>query len=281
MHMRLIASALALLIACAGHAVEITVTADPPLPIKNLVANPSVEEGDFEPAAWRFGTATPDNFVTRWENTGRTGSRSLRVLTKDKVMSGYWTQAVHVQPGVSYLFSGYYRTSGGRLLIYAKGNYKRDGVAMRLDERFYAGSRRGHWLSPVFLPPEAMTDPTVDEWVRFEIPLSIPPEVSEIALSLGSYFSPGEAWFDDISLAPATTVLKVTVMPWGAPLTGVRVVDDAGEQVYASPEMERIPDVFEFEVESVDASRSYEVIATHRDGTETRVAYPAPGGGGL
>ncbi len=123
-----------------------------------------------------------------------------------------------------------------------------------------------------------MTDPEVDEWVRFKLMLEIPPEVGEIALSLGSYFSPGEAWFDDISLAPTSTDLKITVMPWGAPLTGVRVVDDAGEQVYASPEMERIPDVFEFAVEGVDASRSYEVIATHRDGNETRVAYPALGG---
>lgn len=276
--MRTVAALLALFTVTAACAVEITVVADPPLPITNLVANPSIEEGDFEPAAWRFGTARPDNFDNRWESTGRTGSRSLHVLTKDKVMSGYWTQAVQVEPGRDYIFSGHYRTSGGRLLMFAKANYKRDGVAMHLDERVYAGSRRDHWLSPVFLPPEAMTDPEVDEWVPFKIMLAIPPEVSEIALSLGSYFSPGEAWFDDISLVPTTTDLKVTVIPWGAPLTGVRVVDDAGEQVYASPAMERIPDVFEFAVEGVDASRSYVVIATHKDGKETRAAYPAPGG---
>ena len=203
--MRILVAMLALVMACAAHAVEVKITADPPLPAANLVENPSVEAGENEPAGWRFGTATPDNFVTRWENTGRTGDRSLYVKALDKVMSGYWNQDVTVEPGRDYIFSGYFRTSGGRLLIYAHARYERDGVAMSLSERLYAGSRRGHWLSPVFLPPEAMTDPEVDEWVSFSIPLTIPPEVAEIALSLGSYFSPGEAWFDDISLVPVTS----------------------------------------------------------------------------
>ncbi len=276
--MKTVAVAFILLAVTAASAVEITVTTDPPVAAANLIANPSIEDGDGEPAAWRFGTAVPENFNNRWENTGRTGSRSLHVSAIEKVMSGYWTQAVNVQPGASYLLAGYYRTSGGRLLIFAKANYERDGVAMHFDERFYAGSKRDHWLSPVFLPPEAMTDPEVDEWVRFEKMLEIPPEVSEIAISVGSYFSPGETWFDDIYLGPATTDLHVAVDPAGAQLKSVRIIDEAGTELYVSPEGPVIIEPFEITVEDTQTQATWSVMATDTAGNETSVAYPAPGG---
>ena len=70
----------------------------------NLVVNPGIELGaDDKPAHWNFTTATPDNFLTGWQDGGRSG-KCLWAKAKTGVMSGYWGQTVPVPPGQSVLF---------------------------------------------------------------------------------------------------------------------------------------------------------------------------------
>lgn len=175
--------------------------ADEPAPLApNLVFNPDLEEGiDGEPAGWRWTTAVPDNFEVAWTDEGRTG-KGLYLKSHSAVMSGYWNQSVRVEPLTSYVFSGWFRLGGGRLLCYA---HARTADGRNVDERFYAASMRNHFLVPVFLRPEYMAGYGADEWHPFSVPFTTLEGMEWITVSMGMYFHAGEAWFDDVAVRPA------------------------------------------------------------------------------
>jgi hypothetical protein len=176
------------------------------IPVANLVANPGIEEGrDGRPLGWRFGTAEPDNFVADWADGGRSG-KCLHLKARSGKMSGYWGQTVAVEPGKTYEFNGYYRLAGGKILCYAHGRMTLPGGdSVSAEQRFYRASMHGHWLTPVFLAPEVLAGPKPDVWYPFELRLKVPPPIKAVSLSLGMYFTAGEAWFDDLwfGLAPS------------------------------------------------------------------------------
>ncbi len=179
---------------------------------RNLAPNPHFETGNgAEPAGWHFTTAIPENFTTAWAAGGRSG-RCLEVRAKTGRMSGYWNARVPLVPGQRYRFSGWYRILGGRILCYAHARRRlpQEHRTIRLDERFYAGSFRQHWLAPVFLPPDALPGPKPDQWLPFQIVFRAPERLTAAEISLGIYFTPGHVFFDDVYFGPAETGLTVT-----------------------------------------------------------------------
>jgi hypothetical protein len=152
-----------------AHSAEIQIRGEPALPVANLVQNPGAEEGgaDGNPAHWQFSTARPDLFEASWADNGRSG-KCLGVKASSGEMSGYWGQAVSVTPGETYVFKGYFRLAAGKILCYAHSRLKLpDGRGVAVDERLYRGTKRGHWLIPVFLPAESLGGPSPDEWYPF------------------------------------------------------------------------------------------------------------------
>ena len=202
----------ALLAVTATQAADITVKADPALPVPNLVVNPGMERGENgKPEGWRFGTAIPDNFLTAWRDSGR-GGKCLWLEAKSGKMSGYWHTGVRVTAGKKYLCTGRYRLEGGRILCYVHANKRlADGRVAVVNERFYAGSLCQHWLVPVFLPPECLGGPDPKKWYSFRLTVTPASGVDVVSLSLGMYFTPGSAWFDDVWFGLAETTLLVTV----------------------------------------------------------------------
>jgi len=195
----------------ASWPATVTVTADPPLPVPNIIADPGIEQGDAAPPNWRFTTATPDNFSSGIADGGRSG-RCLWLEAKSGVMSGYWNQTTTVQPGRTYVYKGFYRLGSGKLLAYVHGGVRlEDGRAAAVDQRFYQGTMRGHWLTPVFLPPDALGGPDPATWYPFSLTVAVPEAVTAVTLSLGLYFQAGEVWFDDLWAGLATTDLTVNV----------------------------------------------------------------------
>ncbi len=174
-----------------------------PGPAPNLLTNPGVETGaGGKPDGWSFHTATPAIFEADWRDAGRSG-KCLWLKAASGEMSGYWSQTVSVVPGKTYLATGFLRLVRGKVLCYVHGTGALpDGRRVSLDERFYRGTMRGHWLSPVFLPPEALSGPDPDAWLPFQIRFTVPPPVERVTLSLGLYFAAGEAAFDDLSIVP-------------------------------------------------------------------------------
>lgn len=196
----------------AGRAAELRLGSEPPLPVPNLLVNPGVEEGaDGRPQSWAFGTATPAIFESDWRDGGRSG-RCLWLKARTGEMSGYWAQSVAVVPGTPYLAKGHLRILSGKILCYVHGTADAgDGRKVSVDARHYRGTMRGHWLTPVFVPLDALSGPDAERWHPFRIAFTPPAPVDRVALSLGLYFAAGEALFDDLEVCLAEVALQVRV----------------------------------------------------------------------
>lgn len=269
------------LVAIPASGVQLEVSGDPP-PETNLLENPSMEKGaGGEPAHWSFDTAEPDNFTTAWaEQEGVDGSRALYVRAHDDVMSGYWTQVVDTPPGV-YTFSGLYRTTGGRLLMYAHGENTEVKPAFAVDARTYHGSAVASFLVPVFIPSEALTGPDPDTYYPFSVQVDVRQRIEQLKLSMGIYFTPGEAWFDEVSFRPATMNMTVQVRGEGEQIARLTVFEaDQVEPVYRSDrdpdfaDAEALPDPFEITLEDLPSGGDYLIVAKTVDDTLHRVHFP-------
>ena len=264
----------------AAWGAEIRVTSDPPLPVPNLVKNQGGEAGDAgKPADWRFTTAIPDNFETGWGDDGRSG-KCVWLKAKTGRMSGYWSQSVPVEGGKSYLFRGHLRLGGGKVLCYVHArNRLPDGRSIAIDERTYRGSMRGHWLIPVFLPPDSLGGPDPRQWYPFRIPVRIPEGMTAAAFSLGIFFTPGEAAFDDLWAGLGETELAVTVKAGeGETLRRVTVTPIGSDKpVFDSKPLAGGTREFETKLAGQPTDNIYEVAATLEDGKVVTARYPEAG----
>ncbi|HCU37537.1 MAG TPA: hypothetical protein DGT21_19520 [Armatimonadetes bacterium] len=258
-------------VACG--AVEIIISADPPLPTPNLLRNPGFETiTDAGPEHWSFSTARPDNFALSWEGPARTGEHCAALTAHTNVMSGYWGQIVPVDAG-AYLLRGHYRLVSGRMLIYAHGTNKDRQPSVGVDERYYAGALQGHWLVPVFIPPEALAGMALDGYEPFRLPVTIPEGLPALTISLGMYFTPGELAFDDIWFGLGETTLTVKIDPQGSTLAGLQVLSDQSDTpVYASEQGQAPPR--ELTLETMPTDAVYTVVVTTADGKEFRATCP-------
>ena len=267
------------LVCCLGvQAAGIKISSDPALPTPNLVQNPDLEQGaDGKPLGWSFITATPDNFQTGWQEGGRSG-KCLWAKALSGKMSGYWNTTVAVEAGRTYFLQGYYRLGGGRILCYVHSTITGpDGKQVSVDERFYRSSLRGHWLSPVFLPPDCLSGPAPEQWqpLSLKVPVPAGPAVKAVAISLGIYFTPGEAWFDDIWFGRAETDLQVSVAPApGEALKRVIVRKVGSEKPVFDRALADATTPFSTQIANQPADAEYEVEVTLADGRVVRQRYP-------
>lgn len=258
-------------VACG--AVEIQISADPPLPVPNLLQNPGFEQvNDTGPEHWSFSTARPDNFALSWDGPARTGEHCAALKAHTNVMSGYWYQSVPVE-AKAYLLRGHFRLVSGRMLIYAHGANKDRQPSVGVDERFYAGALQGHWLVPVFIPPEALAGMAPDGYEPFRLPVTIPEGLPALSISLGMYFTPGELAFDDIWFGCGETTLTVRIDPEGATLAGLQVLSDQSDRPVYSSEQGQAPPR-ELTLEKMPTDAVYTVVVTTADGKEFRATYP-------
>jgi hypothetical protein len=260
---------LVLSLAVPAAGAEIQITAAPPLPVPNLLANPGFEEGaGDQPSAWKFGTATPDNFVTAWPAEGHTG-KGVYCKALTAAMSGYWSQGVRVEPETEYRLTGWYRLRGGKLLVYVHAS------SPTLNERFYATSMLNHFLVPTFLKPQYVRG-APDAWQPLKMEFRTPPGLTAASVSLGMYFAAGEVWYDDFCLQVAKTTLKIQVSDV-QDLRRVEVKTAAGGAVYDSGPLAAGTRSLEHECPGVSTDGAYVVTVTGADGKVTTRRYPAGG----
>lgn len=259
-----------LLAVTAAGAADLQVTADPPLPRPNLVVNPGMEQTTATGVAnWNFSTANPENFATDRAASGRSGPGSLHLIAHSGVMSGYWNQVVSLKPETDYVMRVWYRLGGGKMLCYAHAALP-DGKSV--DQRFYDSSMRTHLLVPVFLKPEYTKGADPNRWFLCRLPFRTIKDMNAIAVSLGIFFSAGEAWFDDASVTEAKTALTVKTQ---TPVTRVRVLDAEGKAVFDSGVVAAA--AFEKTLPELATDTVYTIEATDGAGKLTTVKYPEEG----
>jgi len=263
-------------------AIEISMDGQPTIAEQNLVRNGDMESADANghPAYWSFGTAMADNFETGWVDGGRSG-KCLWLRARTGKMSGYWNQNVPVEPGKTYLWHGYYRLGGGRILCYAHARKELgQNRWAEIDERFYAGSLRGHWLSPVFLPAEALAGPDPREWIPFRLRVRVPEGLPAISLSMGMYFTPGEVAFDDVWFGRERTDLSLIVR--ASPQERIARIsvhqEMKAEPIFDSGELRAMVANYQTTLKDQMVDATYTVTVTLDDGrTVTRAFHPLEG----
>ncbi len=267
--MRRLLLALALLAALPACAqVRIAVTADPPLPVPNLMHNGEFEAGDdVAPEGWAHGTCVPDaGRFTRLTEGGRSGAYA-RVEAFRSSTNAYLSQVTRVLPDTLYRAGAWVRMRGGTMVMWLHA-YVDD---RRFDERAYLHSWGCSPLVPDFVRLEWTDSPPPDEWLWVGREFRTWPGQTGINMHLGGFFDPSDMDIDGAFLGLARTTLTVEVT--GGPLARVRVLNEAGDEVWASDDFGGVGALTQ-EVADLPTDTRYRIIVTRPDGTEVAAWYP-------
>ena len=230
--MRLFSTALCLLLVCgvalAQQPVTVTITTDPVPADVNMLTNPGFEEGvgeDGAPVGWEINTAAPEAFAFEPIGDAWAGDSCWRCHTASPAMSGYIQQNVAVEDDTQYRAWTWLRLQGGRYMMLLRGLVEPpDAAAYRFDERTDIVSTKNHWLAPLYLNPDHLQGPPVDEWILMPMTITAPAGLGRVQVWMGSYFTASEMHFDDAYFGPATCTLTVSVDS-DSPIRDVRVRD--------------------------------------------------------
>jgi peptidoglycan/xylan/chitin deacetylase (PgdA/CDA1 family) len=154
----------------------------PPVDTENLIANNSLETANGgQPVKWvsnKWGTNTT---IFTYENTGRTGSRSVKA-TVSAYTSGdakWYAEAVTVTPGKAYLYRDYYKST----------------VATGVVAQYTS-------TTGTITYAELPSAPAAADWTQYSTTLTIPANVTKVSIFhlLGSV---GSLTIDDVELVVA------------------------------------------------------------------------------
>lgn len=254
--------------ATAFGAVAVTVTADPPLPVPNLLVNPGFEAGGDRPDGWSVSSGMPElfNFV-RQPGRGRTGA-CLHVVGRSSIMSGYLAQHVRLEPATRYVGGAWLRLQAGHCLIWLLSYVE----GRRWDIYLHKSTWEGNPLVPDFIPAAFTASPPPDQWLWVGQEFATEAKQTNLNFHVGSYFERGVMDFDDAYLGLARTKLMVRVE--GEALRRVRVANDKGEQCWNSGDLPAGTTTLSHELPEVSTQVRYCVTATDAAGKEVQRWYP-------
>ncbi len=248
--------------------VRITVTADPPLPVPNLMRNGEFEAGDdVAPEGWAYSTCVPDaGRFTRLTEGGRSGAYE-RVESFNSSTNAYLSQVTHVRPDTLYRAGAWVRIRGGTMVMWLHAYVE----GRRFDERAYLHSWGRSPLVPDFVRLEWTDSPPPDRWLWVGREFRTWPGQTMVNMHLGAYFDRSDMDIDGAFLGLARTTLTVEVT--GGPLKRVRVVNEAGAEVWAGDDLEGTQALTQ-QIADLPTDTRYQVIVTQPDGREVGVWYP-------
>jgi hypothetical protein len=276
----LLAGVLVWLAATAQGAVTVSVTADPPLPVPNLLHNPGFELGSDMPESWAVSSGMPELFRFQRQSRGRSGA-CLRVQGLSSIMSGYLAQHFAVTPGTRYVGGAWLRLRAGHCLIWLLAYPS----GQRWDVYIHKASWGGNPLVPDFVPldytnggyswvgtsPDA-ADSGHAQWSWVGQEFTTEPAQNSLNFHVGSYFERGDMDFDDCFLGLARTKLSLQVS--GAVLKEVRVESDAGKLCWSSGALPDGTTAVRQELPDLSTQLRYKVVALTAAGEEVQRWYP-------
>ena len=267
-----IARALGLLLLLALPAsaeVQIAVTAAPPLPVANLMENAEFEAGDARaPEGWGANTSIADaGAFARLTEGGRSGA-FMRVESFTSNTNAYVSRPTHVLPETLYRAGAWVRMRGGAMIIWMHAWV--DGK--RFDERTYLRSLGLNPLVPEFVRLEWTQSPDPEQWQWVEHEFGTWANQGNINMHLGAYFDRSSMDIDGAILGLARTTL--TVEATGGEIAGVRVRNDAGDEIWNSGQLAGGTTAVRHDLPDLPTDARYQVVVTQPDGTEVAAWYP-------
>jgi hypothetical protein len=248
--------------------VTIEATADPPLPVANLLQNAGFEQGGDMPNGWEISSGMPELFTFQRQPIGGRSGACLRVAGHSSIMSGYLAQYLAIRPATRYVAGAWLRLRAGHCLIwllsYPEGR--------RWDVYLHKTSWGGNPLVPDFVPLAYTDSPPPDQWIWVGDEFTSEPRQDSLNFHVGSYFERGSMDFDDAFLGLART--KLTLRVAGDVLRSVRVADDTGRECWSSGALPADTTSVRQEVPDLPTRARYCVTVTTAAGKEVQKWYP-------
>jgi len=262
-------SLLVLLTLPAAAELRIAVTADPALPVPNLMENAKFEAGDeHAPTDWGASTSLPrGGSFERITEGGRDGA-FMRVDGFTSQTNAYLSQVTPVEEDTLYRAGAWVRMRGGTMVMWM--HWWVDET--RFDERAYLHSWGSAPIVPDFVRLEWTDSPDPNEWIWVGREFSTWKGQHNVNMHLGAYFDRSSMDIDGAFLGLARTTLTVEVT--GGEIARVRVQNDADEDVWDSGELAGGTTAVRHELPDLPTDARYQVIATQPDGTEVEAWYP-------
>ena len=210
---------------CARAEVEINITADPPLPVPNLLVNADFSAGDAMPDGWYGSSPMPELFTfRRHADGGPQGGAFVRLEGRSSVMSGYLSQHVTgLQPETAYYARTGLRLRGGHALLLLNSYIE----GRRWDLYVHQRSWGINPLVPDFVHLAYTDSPPPDEWIRVGEEFTTEPGHTELMFRVGAYFERTSMDIAEPFLCRARTTLEITVK--GKGIRRVQLSDDQGK----------------------------------------------------
>lgn len=253
---------------CAMAEVAIEVSTDPPLPVANMFVNPGLEEGNARPESWGVDASEPAVVDFDYRKSGGYQGAYLRVDAHGSTSNGYLSQPVQVQPDTLYRAGAWVRIRGGTMVMWLHAWV--DGK--RFDERAYLKSYGALPLVPDFVKIEWTTSPDPNEWVWVGREFRTWPGQTLVNPHFGAYFDRGSMDLDEPFIGLARTALDLKVR--GTPLKSVRILNEAGDEVFASDALPEGTTSFARTLPDLPTDTRYRVSVTTTDGEVTERWYP-------
>ncbi len=254
------------MVVSAEATLSIVVSADPPLPVQNLLINPGFAAGDLQPQAWS-DQVHPGYRSQRIATGGRQDALlRLECLRSNMLASSFVVQSVPVEPGTAYVGGVWMRLHSGRGYLRLQPNSSPLQEVQRI-------SWRGNVLVPDFVAAELTGSPGRDEWIWVEARLQTSDDDRSILFGLGSFQDPGAVDFDDAFFGVASSRLTASIS--GGPLKNVVIRNEKGEELWNSGDLGGKVEKLEHSLYDVPTLGRYEVVARDLNAQEIHKWYPA------
>lgn len=266
-----------------GNAMELQITCSPELPVRNLLKNPSFEEGEGQPAHWDFADRSVYfrwtreylwiSRITKEEGQGRNSGACIRQETNtDSILSELFIrQKVKVKPDTLYRASIRTRIRGGRAYLHL--------VDSRIEQELAAGMTYKYLISwhnspllPEFVREEWLNGPRPHEWHQLKAQLNSK-NGDVLYFDFGAYYGKGSADYDDAFLGEALT--DMTVKTQEKRDCFIEVKNQEGKIIHQEKPSRQTDELKIFTIKELDTDQRYQITLKGQGLKEKTIWYPA------
>jgi len=267
----------------SAKSIDVEVTCDPSLPVKNLLSNSSFENGAGAPENWSLAERSVYFRWTReylWitkvqkvEGKGRNGGACVRQeVNTDSVLSELFIrQAVTVKPDTLYRAEIWAKIKSGRAYLHIIDSRIKDESSQNAVYK-YLISWHDSPLIPDFIDKEWTRSPPADQWNKIEAEMGSG-KGDVMYFDFGSYYGKGSVDYDDAFFGEALTDMTVTVK--GEDVISVDVNDEFGKLAWTGKETEKNGGTYIFKIGKLKTSSKYKITVKAKNTQEKSVWYPA------
>lgn len=258
---------------------SIKVTAEPALPVKNLLKNPSFEEGEKTPLFWAdaershyFRWTREYLWLSKVEKVigaGLNGSNCIRQeVDVDSILSELFIrQAVPVKKQTIYRAEIWTRLRYGRAYLHLIDHMVNQGSLAKMKYKYLISWHENPILDD-FIDVAWIKSPAPTEWKKLESELSSG-DGEVIYFDFGAYYGKASADYDDAFLGEAFT--EMTILAENCNAADIIVSDDFDKIIFTGKVEKEKQEIV---LKDLRTDRRYKIQIKSVAGKEKNIWYP-------